>query len=84
MGNDSIYSLPDPCSLSPLIFLLPDLGSVNDLKQMTNAMFARYDKVKSAKKNLTSTENSSELKKLSCEELMLKDVLDWLSFEKQQ
>ncbi|MGI6524304.1 MAG: hypothetical protein ACOX2O_03285 [Bdellovibrionota bacterium] len=75
----SKYSAPDNFSISPFLALLPVLGSVSDLEQMSNSMFARYEKVNLMKKGFAGAVDSDDYRKILAEEAMLKHVLDWLS-----
>ncbi len=74
-----IFSSPDPFSISPFLALLPVKGSVNELRQMTSSLFARYEKVLIIKKNLGANAAGDLQRRMLAEEGMLKQVLDWLS-----
>lgn len=74
-----IYSPPDPFSISPFLALLPVRGSVNELERMTSSLFARYEKVLTLKKSLGESPSAEMQRRMQAEELMLKQVLDWLS-----
>lgn len=79
-----IYSAPDPFSISPFLALLPVRGSVNELERMTNSLFARYEKVLAIKKGLGAGVSAEMQRRVQAEELMLKQVLDWLSVNTEE
>lgn len=66
----------DPFSLSPLLSLLPSCGSISRLEPLVPSLFARHEKVLS----LRDQNESKELeRRLSAEEAMLRQILDWLA-----
>jgi hypothetical protein len=75
-----LFSSPEAFSLLPLLSLLPVHGKVAKLKDLTTSLFARYEKVHSMQREITtSTDNDRELsRRLAVEEAMLRQVLDWL------
>jgi hypothetical protein len=79
----SLYSPPEPFSLSPLLALVPTVGKVGKLEALTSSLYARYEKVTSLQRELAPISASSEereiLKKFAAEEQMLTQVLDWLA-----
>jgi len=79
-----IFSAPDPFSLSPFLALLPVRGSVNELERMTSSLFARYEKVLTIKKSLGPGTAQDMQRRVQAEELMLKQVLDWLSVNTEE
>jgi len=67
---------PDPFSLSPLLALLPSCGTVSRLEGLMPSLFARHEKVLA----LRDRANDRDLdRRLSAEEAMLRQLLDWLS-----
>ena len=75
----NLYSAPDPFSMSPMLRLLPVKGSVHDLKNLTTSLYARYENVQALKVGGNLSDRENQLKLLSLEESMLKNILDWLS-----
>jgi len=77
----SVYSRPDPFSLSPLLLLLPVRGKISRLESLTSSLFARYEKVSSLHKDSDGDSAEANYKRTGAEQLMLKQVLDWLSIK---
>ena len=73
-----LYSAPEEFSLSPLLSLLPQKGSVGKLAALTPSLLVRYEKVSELHKNMSDAQDKSSLKKISAEEAMLRQVLEWL------
>ncbi len=67
---------PDPFSLSPLLSLLPSLGSVPRLEMLMSSLFARSETAESLRENAESNEVRS---RYVSEAAMLRHILDWLS-----
>ena len=74
-----LYSPPEPFSLQPLLSFLPVKGSVLELRKMTSAFYARYEKVAALKKGLGDGAAGEPSRRLAVEELMLRQILDWLA-----
>ena len=74
----SIFSPPDDFAIAPLLSLLPIRGKVGRLEALTSSLFARYEKVSSQLEESQGDSSSVNSRKLSAEEAMLKQVLDWL------
>jgi len=69
---------PESFSLSPLVSLLPQLGSVARLEELVSSLFARYESVQ----NLLEGGAPVELRaRLDAEMDMLKQILDWLEVQ---
>lgn len=75
----SLFSPPDMFSQLPLVALLPIVGRVSGLPGLSTSLFARYEKVQNLRKELGSDADKAAFKRLTAEETMLKQVLDWLS-----
>lgn len=74
----ALFSPPDSFALSPLLAILPSVGSVGRLEPLTASLFARYEKVTALKKDLAGGRDTNNLNRLSAEEAMVKTVLEWL------
>lgn len=80
----TLYSRPEQFSLSPLLCLLPSVGKTTRLEGLTSSLYARYEKVMHLRRELAndhSPESRAYDKKFNAEELMLKEVLDWLALK---
>lgn len=76
----SLFSPPDPFSLSPMVTLLPVQGSIEKLEALTSSLYARYEKVQALQKELHSSQVTPNLmRRHTAEVVMLSQVLDWLS-----
>ncbi len=69
---------PESFSLSPLVSLLPQLGSVARLEGLVSSLFARYESVQTILDNGATTELRGRLGE---EADMLKQILDWLEVQ---
>jgi uncharacterized protein YPO0396 len=77
-----LYSRPDAFSLSPLLSLLPVQGKVGKLEALTSSLYARYERVAHMKKDIPPDEKNRDLqRRLTAEEAMLRQVLDWLAIK---
>ena len=77
--NKPIFSGPEEFGLSPLLSMLPVRGKVKRLEGLTASLYARHEKVVALKKALADTEDAVESqRRVSAEERMLRQVLDWL------
>jgi len=77
-----LYSPPESFSLSPLLSLLPVKGVVGELEKLTSSLYARYEKVTALKTNLganEANEASETIGRVVAEQVMLKQILEWLS-----
>lgn len=73
------YTPPHPSSLSPLLRLLPDIGCVTDLEKLIPSLFARIEKVRTLRRSGSKDSlPSSRERRVSAEEVMLRNVLEWL------
>lgn len=69
---------PEPFSLSPLLSLLPSLGSVSRLELLVSALFARYESVEGLETSIESPEHRA---RVVSEAAMLRQILDWLAVQ---
>lgn len=74
-----LYSQPESFSLHPLLSFLPVKGDVSELRKMTASLYARYEKVAALKKGLGEDAVGEAYQRIAAEELMLRQILDWLS-----
>lgn len=65
---------------SPLLSILPIEGRVKDLESLATALFARHEKVKNLIE-ATDKVDAAYLERLSSEEGMLSQVLEWLAIK---
>ncbi len=79
----SVYSDPEPFSLSPLLSLLPVRGKVNRLPAFSTSLYARYENVKALLKNGESKTDLASYRKHAAEEAMLRQVLDWVALRSE-
>lgn len=75
----SLFSPPDGFSAVPLLSLLPSVGQVARLDALTSSLYARYEKVVSTLKDPELDGDGDERRRWVVEELMLRQVLDWLA-----
>lgn len=75
----SLFAPPDTFSLQPFLACLPVIGSVQELKKMSTALYARYEKVSVMRKEIGQDVHGAGSQRLLAEEAMLKQVLDWLA-----
>jgi hypothetical protein len=69
---------PESFSLSPLLSLLPNLGSVARLEGLVSSLFARYESVGAL---LAGAETTELRTRLEHESAMLRQILDWLEVQ---
>jgi len=62
-----------------LLALLPCEGDIRRLETLSSSLYARYENVLNRQKEIGHTENTELRKQLAAEQLMLKQVLDWLA-----
>ena len=77
----NLLSPPEPFTLSPMLSLLPVLGSPGKLEGLKASLFARYEKVTAQRKAATEGGDSEQRRKLEAESNMLFQVLDWLDLK---
>jgi hypothetical protein len=75
----SLYSPPESFSIAPLLALLPVRGKIGKLESLTSSLFARFEKVAALRADLGAEVDRETVKRLTAEEAMLKQVLDWLA-----
>ena len=73
-----LYAPPEEFSISPLLSILPQRGTVGKLAALTPSLLARYEKVSALHKGLVDSPDRAALKKVVAEEAMLRQVLEWL------
>ena len=74
----SLLSAPDTFSLNPLLALLPVRGDIGRLSGLTGSLFARYERVTSLQRETSDGLTAEARRRMSVEEAMLKQILDWL------
>jgi hypothetical protein len=79
MSKSDPFAPPDSFALAPFIALLPVIGKLSHLEQLSASLFARYEKVLMLRKEVMSDDNRDLMRRLVAEEEMLKVTLDWLS-----
>ena len=79
----SLYSAPEAFSLSPLLAILPVRGEIGRLESLTASFYARYEKVSGLLKEAENSLGGEIKKRLSAEQAMLKQILDWLVVKPQ-
>jgi hypothetical protein len=67
---------PEPFSLSPLLSLLPAVGSVARLEGLVSSLFARFEAVEALREGADSEDVRA---RLTQESAMLRQILDWLA-----
>lgn len=78
----SLFSWPDDFALFPMLVMLPRRGNIDQIRQLTSAFFARYERVKGRKRDQQTAGGDSELRqRLNAEEAMLAKVLDWAAMK---
>jgi hypothetical protein len=82
--KQSLFSPPDPFTLSPMITLLPVIGSIDKLEALTSSLYARYEKVQNLQKEIPAGQGPGGSRRPSAEAAMLKQVLDWLSVKPER
>ena len=72
---------PESFSLSPLVSLLPSVGSLTRLEGLVSSIFARYESVEA----LRDSSASPELRdRYALELAMLRQILDWLAVKPEE
>ena len=72
---------PDPYTLAPLTALLPIEGSVRRIESFASSLYARLEKVQAQQKE--GAVESGQPKRANAEILMLRQILEWLSSQKE-
>jgi hypothetical protein len=79
MPQKPLFEPADSGSVYPLMSLLPTLGNVQKLHELTSSLFARHERVRQILRDLELGEAPLELRRpYGAEEKMLKQVLEWL------
>lgn len=82
IGNHRMNSkgsgAPEPFSLSPMLALLPRLGSASRLELLVTSLFARHEAVEAQREVV---EGSDRKVQTASEAAMLRQILDWLSVQ---
>ena len=79
--NSNPSRAPEPFSLSPLLSLLPTLGSVSRLELLVSSLFARYESVEALKDSVSAAEQQA---RVASEAAMLRQILDWLAVQPKE
>jgi hypothetical protein len=74
---------PEPFSLSPLLSLLPSLGSVTRLELLVSSLFARYESFARSEAG-DAVETAEQRARSVSEAAMLRQILDWLAVQPKQ
>lgn len=72
----SLFSPPNPDTLSPLVAVLPTLGVLSKLETLGPSLFARLDAINEIIELGAPPES---LNFLNSEKVMLRQVIDWLA-----
>jgi len=76
--NSKGSGAPEPFSLSPMLALLPRLGSASRLELLVTSLFARHEAVEGLRE---VAEGSVRKNQTAAESAMLRQILDWLSVQ---
>ena len=74
--TDKLSSPIESFALSPLIAVLPSLGSLTRLDSLLSSLYARQDKAEAMRAHALDKESE---RKLLIEAAMLHQILDWLA-----
>jgi hypothetical protein len=74
--SGTIGGPPDSFSLSPLLALLPDGGSLYRLETLVSSLYARQETVEALRED--APDRDSE-RRYASEAAMLRQILEWLS-----
>ncbi|MCB0317880.1 MAG: hypothetical protein KDD56_03925 [Bdellovibrionales bacterium] len=74
--SKSKFSPPEPFFIDPLLHMLPAKGMLTDLESLSSSMFAKYKNLSLMLENVDSS--NSMITKMESEQLMLRQVLEWL------
>lgn len=77
----SLFAVPEDFSLFPLLVMLPRRGNIDQIKQLTSAFYARFERVQSRKRALEYDSDSELRQRLNAEEIMLTKVLEWAAIK---
>ena len=72
---------PESFSLSPLISILPSLGSLTRLEGLVSSIFARYESIEGLRDN---AEDPELRERYGSELTMLRQILDWLAVKPEE
>lgn len=72
---------PEPFSLSPLLSLLPVMGNVARLESLVSSLFVRHETVEELRTAISVPEVEA---RLNAESAMLRQILDWLSAQRDE
>lgn len=71
----------DSFSLLPLFSLLPPEGDIREISQYSSAFYARFEEVLQLRKQAESSASTDDVQKYRNEEVMLRNVLEWLAIK---
>jgi hypothetical protein len=72
---------PESFSLSPLVSMLPSVGSLTRLEGLVSSIFARYESVEALRDNAQDPETRE---RYGLELAMLRQILDWLAVKPEE
>jgi hypothetical protein len=75
----SLFEEPSASTASPMLSLLPSLGTVTELEKFSASFFARLEKVETLRAAADAEDNSELRQRLVREAEMLQEVLAWTS-----
>ena len=78
-----LCTAPDDFSVSPLLALLPRKGNAGKLSVLGSSLYARFEKVAGLRREIGDSADKAAIKRLSVEEAMLRQVLEWLEMNIQ-
>ena len=74
--SERIGGTPESFSLSPLLALLPEGGSLYRLETLVSSLYARQESVEVMREDAPDRESE---RKYAIEAAMLRQILEWLS-----
>jgi hypothetical protein len=72
---------PESFSLSPLVSILPSVGSLTRLEGLVSSIFARYESVEALR---DGSDDPDHLERYGLELAMLRQILDWLAVKPEE
>jgi hypothetical protein len=72
---------PESFSLSPLVSILPSVGSLTRLEGLVSSIFARYESVEALR---DASDDPELLERYGLELAMLRQILDWLAVKPEE
>jgi hypothetical protein len=72
---------PESFSLSPLVSLLPSVGSLTRLEGLVSSIFARYESVEALR---DGADDPEARERYGAELSMLRQILDWLAVKPEE